>query len=179
MSIFILMFRCEKSRKAPVTVFYPVDKAEYDKFKHKSSRNVSRTPKGVWTAYGISKGIVGISSLFKYFKEERIQALNNHPMHTDFADNKQKLRPVLFSPGLVFGRTGYSGICRELASHGMMVYAIDHTDNSCPFYEDVTQEPPAAVYYTDYDQIRDTCSLEGYRQRQMSDRSVQLIHYLG
>jgi hypothetical protein len=145
-------FRCHTGKKTPISVFYPVEKADYNNEKNKSSRNISRTPNGSNTAKGIATSIpVFPNIMFKYFTQERIQVLKDHAMHTDFAANKKRLKPVFFSPGLVFGRTGYTGICRELASHGMIVYTFDHTDNSCPYYVDTTQDPPKPVPYEDHD----------------------------
>lgn len=134
-------------------MFYPVDLEEYRKGKNRSSRNISRTPHGSYTSKGIASSIpVFPSIMFKYFTQERIQVLKDHAMHTDFAANKKPLRPVFFSPGLVFGRTGYTGICRELASHGMIVYAFDHTDNSCPYFVDITQDVPKPIPYEDHNE---------------------------
>lgn len=108
--------------------------------------------------------------MFKYFTQERIQVVEGYALHTDFAEDNKKLRPVFFSHGLVFNRTGYSGICRELASHGCIVYAFDHTDGSCSYFSDTTQDPPKDVYYTDYDPKKDEGTAEEYRKKQIANR---------
>jgi len=43
----------------------------------------------------------------------------------------EKIPLIVFSHGLTANRMQYSGLCREWASHGIMVAAIDHQDGSC------------------------------------------------
>lgn len=45
------------------------------------------------------------------------------------------LIPVIFSHGLSSNRTMHSGTCRDLASHGYMVFALDHMDKTSSYYE--------------------------------------------
>jgi dienelactone hydrolase len=40
------------------------------------------------------------------------------------------LMQTIFSHGLTCNRTAYSGICRDFASHGYIVFALDHFDGT-------------------------------------------------
>ena len=46
-----------------------------------------------------------------------------------------KIVPIIFSHGLVSYSGHYTGHCRELASHGYIVFAIDHLDGSSTYTE--------------------------------------------
>ena len=50
--------------------------------------------------------------------------------------NDSKLVPILFSHGLASSCSIYSAHLRELASHGYIVFAMDHQDRSCGYTED-------------------------------------------
>jgi predicted dienelactone hydrolase len=47
----------------------------------------------------------------------------------------KSLIPVIFSHGLSSNRTMHSGTCRDLASHGYIVFAPDHMDKTSSYYE--------------------------------------------
>lgn len=44
--------------------------------------------------------------------------------------------PVIFTHGNGGLVKNSSGHCREMASHGYIVFAIDHNDGSCAYTED-------------------------------------------
>ena len=44
-----------------------------------------------------------------------------------------KLIPVIFSHGLSSNRSLLSGICRDFASHGHVVFSMDHKDGSSSY----------------------------------------------
>ena len=50
----------------------------------------------------------------------------------------KKIIPIIVSHGLTLSRNFYSTMCIELASHGYMVFAIDHHDGSCCYTENAT-----------------------------------------
>ena len=60
----------------------------------------------------------------------------NSPLSKDFENGSNKLIPIIFSHGLQASRGFYSVICRELASQGFIVFALDHRDGSCHYTED-------------------------------------------
>jgi len=43
------------------------------------------------------------------------------------------LVPIVLSHGLAASRTFFSVLCRDLASMGFVVFAIDHQDGSCVY----------------------------------------------
>ena len=175
-------FKLPSGRQACVSVYYPIDKAQYEKYKDNTSKNIARMRDGSKTARGIGIG-VGIfpNIMFKYYTQERIQVVKDHPLHKDFTEGDKKLLPVFFSHGLIINRTNYSGMCRELASYGCIVYAFDHTDGSCSYFLDTTSVPPKEVYYTEYDEKKHKCTAEEYRLSQINlrmDDVQNLIEYL-
>ena len=52
------------------------------------------------------------------------------PLAPQFGDGKKLLQPLIFSHGLTSHKMNYSGICRELASYGFLVIALNHNDRS-------------------------------------------------
>ena len=60
----------------------------------------------------------------------------------DFDGFENSLVPIIFSHGLQAARYFHFGVGKELASHGYIVFLIDHSDGSCLFYtnEDGTGE---------------------------------------
>ena len=40
---------------------------------------------------------------------------------------------MIFCHGLTCNRSSYSGMCREFASHGYIVFSLDHFDGSCHY----------------------------------------------
>mmetsp|Transcript_8677 Transcript_8677/g.9854 ORF Transcript_8677/g.9854 Transcript_8677/m.9854 type:complete len:85 (+) Transcript_8677:473-727(+) len=50
--------------------------------------------------------------------------------HADFLQTYKKMQPIINSPGIMGTRTMSSCVCRNLASHGCIVYSMEHTDGS-------------------------------------------------
>ena len=46
-----------------------------------------------------------------------------------------KLVPIIFSHDIISQASKYSGLLRQLASHGFIVFAMDHLDGSCNYTE--------------------------------------------
>jgi predicted dienelactone hydrolase len=59
--------------------------------------------------------------------------LNGTPSATS---TQKPLIPILFSHGYKGTRAVYTGLFRDLASHGYIVFGFDHNDGSCYFYKD-------------------------------------------
>ena len=58
-------------------------------------------------------------------------------LNAECADlNDNKLTPIIFSHGLTGNNYNYSGCHRELASHGYIIFSIDHLDGSCNYTRD-------------------------------------------
>lgn len=43
--------------------------------------------------------------------------------------------PIVYSHGSSSNRTMHSGTCKDFASHGYIVFAIDHHDGTCSYYQ--------------------------------------------
>jgi len=52
---------------------------------------------------------------------------------TDFKYGNKKLIPLIFSHGLTAAAKLYCVFCKELASWGMIVFALDHLDESAGY----------------------------------------------
>ena len=64
-----------------------------------------------------------------------MNTVENGKISKDFIEGKgdkppKVLIPIIFSHGLTCNRTTYSGICRDFASHGYIVFSIDHYDGT-------------------------------------------------
>lgn len=132
-------FRTEKHDNM-VSVFYPIDKLQYDKqIKEKNVkwlRNGDKTLMGLaraggGNAYG-SKGHMPLG-IIRFFKNIYMDVVHNG----DIASNlKQKaLIPIIMSHGLSSNRTMHSGTCKDLASHGYVVFIMDHKDGTSSYWE--------------------------------------------
>ena len=53
----------------------------------------------------------------------------------DFSQTNRPLIPIIFSHGLAANRTMLSGSCRNFASHGYIVFTLDHNDESSHYVE--------------------------------------------
>jgi len=58
---------------------------------------------------------------------------NHGELSKDFTQFNKPLVPVVFCHGLTSNRTMHSGTCRDLASHGYLVFILDFSDGS-PYY---------------------------------------------
>ena len=75
-------------------------------------------------------------------------------MHEAYREKEEGVRakkmvPVIFSHGLMANRYSYANVCREMASHGCIVYGLDHHDGSASYVsnkENVGIEAPEENY---------------------------------
>jgi predicted dienelactone hydrolase len=58
-------------------------------------------------------------------------AILDGELANDFASGARSLRPVIFSHGLFANNISYSGLLKDLASYGYIVFAINHADGTC------------------------------------------------
>ena len=143
-----------------VSVFYPVDKPEYKRHMRKSwSNNTQWLRHGDHTLLGLAKASVAFgredhprSCWFRYLKRVRMDTATDALISKDFirdeslikVDAKNSIVPVIFSHGLSSNRTLHSGTCRDLASFGYIVFALDHQDLTCSYFQ---SEDGKGVYY--------------------------------
>lgn len=50
-----------------------------------------------------------------------------------FRDQSAPLIPIIYCHGLSSNRTMHSGTCKDLASHGYIVFILDHHDDTSSF----------------------------------------------
>lgn len=118
-----------------VSVIYPVDQDEYD--------SVITTSNAFWLRYGENsvKGLFGrIGSSLPTFLlggwiNKKCDIAEDAELSSDFSGEEKSLIPILWSHGNGSARYLYTGIAREFASRGYIVFAIDHNDGSNLFYE--------------------------------------------
>jgi hypothetical protein len=114
------------------------------------------------------------SCLFRHFRRIRMDIATDAPISSDFIldlsdlgvqESSNSIVPVIFSHGLGANRTINSGTCRDLASFGYMVFAVDHKDLSCSYFETIDGK---GIYYCNSN-IREGFDLQ-YRQGQLDIR---------
>ena len=67
-------------------------------------------------------------------------------LHSDFTSSSQKpLIPIIYCHGLGSNRSMHTGTCRDLASHGYIVFAIDHKDETSSYT--VSSDGKHEIYY--------------------------------
>lgn len=74
--------------------------------------------------------------LLRSFTNIMMPAYLNGDLCEKFASGKESIRPMVFSHGLSADKNFYMAIYLAMASHGYMVVAINHQDESCFYTED-------------------------------------------
>jgi hypothetical protein len=69
------------------------------------------------------------------FDNMEVEASSSTGSHLLLPQKPQSLIPLFFSHGLSSHRTANSGVLRDLASHGYIVFSPDHMDLSSSYYE--------------------------------------------
>lgn len=59
-----------------------------------------------------------------------IPAYINGPFSNHFLTNQRLVKPIVLSHGYAGSANDYSSNCRHYASHGYIVFALDHVDGS-------------------------------------------------
>lgn len=73
--------------------------------------------------------------VLKHENSEAFEKMEVDASQSSAAGVGRPLIPVIFSHGLSSNRTMHSGTCRDLASHGYIVFALDHMDLTSSYYE--------------------------------------------
>ena len=105
---------------------------------------------------------------YLYWRNVKVQVCKDGTLSKTFTKDGVNLIPIILSHGLTASRTRYTAICQELASHGYIVFALDHHDGSCPYTEDRTGEK-----YWCFD--TDAPSLKGDLQKSYEDMHGKVI----
>lgn len=85
----------------------------------------------------------------------------------DFADGNKLLMPILFSHGILGCNSTYSGLLKDMASHGYIVFALNHMDGTCIYTEDSQGKPGSIEFYDYFDKEN--------RKRQIEIRVQEII----
>ena len=71
------------------------------------------------------------------FRKIKIDTLNDGTISKDFTNSdvttSNKLIPIIFCHGLASNRGMHSGSCKDFASHGYIVFIMDHKDESSSY----------------------------------------------
>jgi len=101
----------------------------------------------LWLRHGF-KGRLGITKatatwgsadyptpwIYQYLDDVVMDCVENGTLAKVFTgETPRKLIPVIYLHGLTCSRTSQSVSCRDLASHGFIVFSIDHFDGTCNF----------------------------------------------
>ena len=84
------------------------------------------------SAYGDDKNHKPVS-LFRILRKLNIDCVWRGKLSEDFSGNRRPLIPVIYCHGLSSNRTMHSGSCRDLASHGYIVFMLDHKDETSSY----------------------------------------------
>lgn len=87
----------------------------------------------------------------RFFKTIVMDTLTNGSLSRDFYD--KPLIPIVCSHSLSANRTMHSGIYRDFASHGYIVFVLDHRDESCSYVE--SRDGKEAIFYNNYHVLHD------------------------
>ncbi len=71
---------------------------------------------------------------FRYLKNVQMDTVFNGEIDSDF--KKKPMIPLIYLHGVCSNRTMHTGTCKDMASHGYIVFSIDHKDGSSTFVND-------------------------------------------
>jgi len=74
-------------------------------------------------------------NMLKPIKLAKVPVFERATVANVFASGTQKIQPIIFCHGLMQSRSQYTGYCRELASYGFAVFALNFHDGSCEYTE--------------------------------------------
>ena len=128
-----------------VSVFYPMDKDV-----HASILDEEPDRNTEWMRYGYNTRLGGARAtapwgsethshpfIWKFVQNARMLTAQDGPLAkvfwTENEAERKPLIPMTYSHGLTSCRTFQSGSCRDLASHGYIVFSIDHHDGTCNY----------------------------------------------
>jgi hypothetical protein len=139
-----------------VSVFYPINRKYHAA--NIGRRNTRWLRHGDKTLLGLVRASVPYGNenhppvfVFRHLRKIMMDTVFNGDIDPDFTN--KPLIPIIYSHGLSSNRTMHSGSSRDLASHGYIVFSIDHMDETSSYYE--TKDGKG--YY--YDNRRDSHDL--------------------
>lgn len=116
-------------RPIRLSVFYPIVKKKgwFSKGKDKPNKPYW-APDGENTVRGMFNNAKFSSNIFKFLRYTEMDCDRDAEIDDDFKG--QKVPVAIFSHGIRGHRNIASGLCRELASQGFIVYSLDHNDGT-------------------------------------------------
>ena len=159
-------FRSE-TKGNEVSVFYPISKGLYRLFINYPGRNTDWLRHGDKTLLGIAKAGGGHAyggkgkhvslNAMRPLRKIKMDTLNDGSISKDFTSSdpalSKKLIPVIFCHGLSSNRGMHSGTCRDFASHGYIVFIMDHKDESSSYTQ--SENGPEGMYYNNDNILHD------------------------
>lgn len=129
-----------------VGVFYPVDKSHEKELVRKMGPKAYKVhfdqndPEEMFNqTIEVILWMVGekipSTKYFQYMKDSRNKALLMADLAANFANGGEQLIPVIFSHGLGASWRQHQMVGMEMASHGYLVFFLDHLDGSCIYSE--------------------------------------------
>ena len=130
-------------------MFYPISKDHHNQFINKPGRNTLWLRNGDKTLLGLARAADGHTwagkgshmplPIMRFLRKVKMDTLTNGELDSSFITdsdiNDRKITPIIFSHSLSSNRTMFSGICLDFASHGFMVFVMDHKDGSSSYTE--------------------------------------------
>lgn len=119
-------------------------------------------------AYGAKDGKHQSLAVLRSFRNVKLNTVHDGTLAPDF----DTLIPIVFSHGISSNRTMHSGTCRDFASHGYIVFIMDHKDGTASYCQTASGERP--MYY---DNSRECYDL-GFRKEQLAIRTIEVIAFI-
>jgi len=129
-----------KRDSCAVSVYYPADEKAKDEQKRKWIDYRFIELDEFLKYYLLARTWFGFNDNYAKSKLLKYKSIDSPvfsaPEESKKTPSEQLLIPIIFSHDISLCRYFYTFTCAELASHGYIVFAIDHHDGSCTFTTD-------------------------------------------
>lgn len=88
-------------------------------------------------AYGSKDNNHGPLWIMRGFLGIKMDVCENGELPSEFEEGHKKLIPLIFLHGISSNRSMNTGTCKDLASHGFIVFTMDHEDGTCSYTKSV------------------------------------------
>ena len=120
-------------------VFYPIDDDEYEsKLETHNTFWLRHPEKWIAAQQFIFRKFLAWpvpKCILRQFKQVKLDCVLDATLSRDFVEGKRILQPILFSHGIFGSNNSYTGLLKDMASHGYIVFALNHADGSCIYTE--------------------------------------------
>lgn len=122
-----------------VAVFYPIDESEYAlKIKDRNAPWLKAPNKWIDSQQRILSQFLPFyvpKFFLRQFVQVKIDCVLGGDLSFDFTSGKKDLHPLIFSHGIFGDNHSYTGLLKDMASHGYIVFALNHSDGTCIYTE--------------------------------------------